>query len=35
MKLLRQPFEPRSSAKYLYGRYKDGNGTWEKYLEGW
>jgi 5-methylcytosine-specific restriction endonuclease McrA len=35
MKLLRQPFEPRPSAKYLYGRYEDGNGAWAKYLEGW
>jgi 5-methylcytosine-specific restriction endonuclease McrA len=35
MKLLRQPHEPRPSAEYLYGRYKDGKGTWSRYLEGW
>jgi 5-methylcytosine-specific restriction endonuclease McrA len=35
MRLLRQPFEPHPTAAYLYGRYKDGNGVWAKYLEGW
>jgi 5-methylcytosine-specific restriction endonuclease McrA len=35
MELLRQPFEPHPTAEYLYGRYKNGNGTWAKYLEGW
>jgi 5-methylcytosine-specific restriction endonuclease McrA len=35
MKLLRQPFEPRPTAQYLFGRYVGGNGTWVKYLEGW
>jgi 5-methylcytosine-specific restriction endonuclease McrA len=35
MRLLHQPYEPRPSAEYLYGRYKDGNGTWSRYLEGW
>jgi 5-methylcytosine-specific restriction endonuclease McrA len=35
MQLLRQPFEPRPSAKYLYGRYQDSNSVWAKYLEGW
>jgi 5-methylcytosine-specific restriction endonuclease McrA len=35
MKLLHQPYEPRPTAEYLFGRYKDGNGTWAKYLEGW
>jgi len=35
MKLLRQPFEPRPTARYLFGRYATGNGAWAKYLEGW
>jgi 5-methylcytosine-specific restriction endonuclease McrA len=35
MKLLRRPFEPRSTAQYLFGRYAGGNGMWSKYLEGW
>jgi 5-methylcytosine-specific restriction endonuclease McrA len=35
MKLLHQPYEPRPTAEYLFGRYKDGNGMWAKYLEGW
>ena len=35
MKLLRQPFEPRSTAQYFFGRYLEGNGAWIKYLEGW
>jgi 5-methylcytosine-specific restriction endonuclease McrA len=35
MRLLRRPYEPRPTAKYLFGRYKDGKGVWAKYLEGW
>ena len=35
MELLRQPFEPRPTAQYLFGRYVTGNGAWAKYLEGW
>jgi 5-methylcytosine-specific restriction endonuclease McrA len=35
MRLLRQPFEPRPTARYLFGRYVAGNGIWAKYLEGW
>lgn len=35
MKLLRRPYEPRPTARYLYGRYAAGNGVWTKYLEGW
>jgi 5-methylcytosine-specific restriction endonuclease McrA len=35
MQLLSQPYEPRSTAQYLYGRYTAGNGVWQKYLEGW
>ena len=35
MTLLRQPVEPRPTARYLFGRYVEGNGTWAKYLEGW
>jgi 5-methylcytosine-specific restriction endonuclease McrA len=35
MALLRQPFEPRPTAQYIFGRYVSGNGRWAKYLEGW
>ena len=35
MKLLRQPYEPRPTAQYLFSRYTGGNGAWTKYLEGW
>jgi 5-methylcytosine-specific restriction endonuclease McrA len=35
MTLLRQPFEPRSTAQYLFGRYTGGNGVWQEYLKGW
>lgn len=35
MKLLRPPFEPRPTARYLFERYTTGNGVWVKYLEGW
>ena len=35
MKLLRQPFEPRPTAQYLFGRYLAGDGLWARYLEGW
>jgi 5-methylcytosine-specific restriction endonuclease McrA len=35
MQLLSQPYEPRPTAQYLYGRHTAGNGAWQKYLEGW
>ena len=35
MQLLSQPYEPRPTAQYLYGRHTAGNGVWAKYLEGW
>ncbi|RLC64824.1 MAG: HNH endonuclease [Chloroflexi bacterium] len=35
MTLLRQPFEPRPTAEYLFGRHERDDGTWAKYLEGW
>ena len=35
MKLLHQPFEPRPTAQYLFGRHRGGNGAWTKYLDGW
>ena len=35
MQLLSQPYEPRPTALYLYGRYTAGNGVWARYLEGW
>jgi len=35
MTLLREPYEPKPTAKYLYGRYNDSQGVWEQYLDGW
>ncbi len=35
MKLLREPFEPRPSAHYLYGTYLQENKEWIKYIDGW
>jgi len=35
MTLLRQPFEPRPTARYLFGRHGNGCEAWTKYLEGW
>ncbi len=35
MRLLRPPFEPSPSARYLFGHYLEANSTWAKYLEGW
>lgn len=35
MTLLRQPFEPRPTAEYVFGRYTDDVGEWSQYLEGW
>jgi len=35
MELLRQPREPRATARYIFGRYLMNDDTWAKYLEGW
>lgn len=35
MRLLRGPFEPPSSAVYLYRRYLKHNQDWQIYVEGW
>ena len=35
MRLLRQPFEPRPTGRYLFQSYLQQNGEWEKFLEGW
>ena len=35
MSLLHEPFEPRPTAHYIFGRYAAGDGVWSKYLEGW
>jgi hypothetical protein len=35
MKLLRKPFEPKPTAKYVFGRYVEEIGDWAQYLEGW
>jgi 5-methylcytosine-specific restriction endonuclease McrA len=33
MSLIRQPFEPRATAEYLYGRYLKNNQDWVFYIE--
>lgn len=37
MKLLRKPFEPKATAKYIFGRYVEEEEieAWDQYLEGW
>ena len=35
MHLLRPPFEPRPTGRYLFQAYLQQNGEWEKFLEGW
>jgi hypothetical protein len=35
MELLRQPFEPKPTPEYLFGRYADHVDEWSDYLEGW
>jgi 5-methylcytosine-specific restriction endonuclease McrA len=35
MKLLCDPFEPKATAEYIFGRYTDDLDGWRKYLEGW
>ena len=35
MKLLREPFEPRPTARYLFSTYLKENKEWIKYIDGW
>ncbi|HHS98154.1 MAG TPA: HNH endonuclease [Chloroflexi bacterium] len=35
MKLLRKPFEPKPTARYLFGSYLQENEEWAKYIDGW
>lgn len=35
MKLLRPPFEPRPTARYLFSTYLRENQEWAKYIDGW
>ncbi|MDT8306275.1 MAG: HNH endonuclease [Anaerolineae bacterium] len=35
MQLLRQPFEPSSSAAYRFGRHLEEHDEWEPFINGW
>jgi len=35
LQLLRQPFEPKATARYIFSRYTDDIEEWADYLEGW
>jgi 5-methylcytosine-specific restriction endonuclease McrA len=35
MQLMREPYEPRPTGKYLFQAYLEHNGEWEKFLQGW
>jgi len=35
MRLLREPFEPRPTADYLFGQHLQENAEWRPYIEGW
>jgi 5-methylcytosine-specific restriction endonuclease McrA len=35
MQLLRQPFEPRPTARYRFGRHLKKNEAWIKFIDGW
>jgi len=35
MRLLKEPLEPRPTARYIFGNYLDKNREWAKYVEGW
>lgn len=35
MQLLREPFEPSASAKYLFGRYLTNHTEWTQFIDGW
>lgn len=35
MRLLRQPNEPPTSARYVFGRHLSENAEWESFLQGW
>jgi 5-methylcytosine-specific restriction endonuclease McrA len=35
MQLLREPFEPRPTANYRFGRYLNTHSEWIQFIEGW
>lgn len=35
MQLIRQPYKPKATADYLFGRYAKENEEWRKFIEGW
>lgn len=35
MHLMRQPFEPKPTAKYLFGRHLQTREEWKQFIEGW
>jgi 5-methylcytosine-specific restriction endonuclease McrA len=35
MNLLRQPFEPKATAEYVFSRYTNNLEEWSEYLRGW
>lgn len=35
MQLVRQPFEPKPTAKYRFGRHLSQNEDWAQFIEGW
>lgn len=35
MQLRRPPFEPRPTARYLFGRHLEQRQEWEQFIEGW
>ncbi|HEC36254.1 MAG TPA: HNH endonuclease, partial [Anaerolineae bacterium] len=35
MELLRKPFEPRPTARYLFSNYLQENEEWDRYIDGW
>jgi len=35
MGLIRQPYKPKATARYLFGHYLEENEGWRKFIEGW
>jgi hypothetical protein len=35
MELIRQPFEPRPTAQYRFGRHLTEHQDWAQFIEGW
>ena len=35
MKLLRPPWEPKATARYIFGRYLEQNQEWDDFIQGW